>query len=87
MAGRKQNVGRRDRIVRAVLTPIALVGAVWLYLSMAGGLLTLAAVGGLLVVALILGGGAVTGTCGVYTALGIDTCRCEPKYAGGDTWG
>lgn len=87
MTGRKQNVGRRDRIVRAVLTPIAIMTALWIYLSMAGGLLTLAAVGGSLFVALILGGGALTGTCGVYAALGIDTCGCEPEYAGGNTWG
>jgi len=43
---------------------------------------------GLGLVALILGSGALTGTCGVYAALGINTCRqCAAEYAGGNTWG
>lgn len=88
MAGRTQNVGRRDRIVRTVLTPLALVAALWLYLSSPFGLLTIGFIGGLLVLAFILGGGALTGTCGVYAALGIDTCgSCEVEYTSGDLWG
>jgi hypothetical protein len=87
MAGRKQNVGRRDRIARGVLAPIAAAVALWLYYSMPREPLTLAVTGGLAVLVLILGAGAVTGTCGVYAALGIDTCRCEDEYAGGGTWG
>jgi len=85
MSGRKLNVGRRDRIVRAVLTPIALVGAVWLYVP--SGSLGIAAIAGLVVLAFILGASAITGTCGIYSVLGIDTCGCEDEYAGGNTWG
>jgi len=87
MSGRKTNVGRGDRIVRALLTPVTLGAIVWLYTSVPQSLLTLAAMGALGFVALVLGSGALTGTCGVYAALGIDTCRCEPEYAGGNTWG
>ena len=87
MSGRKLNVGRRDRIVRALLTPVALGAIVWLYTSVPQSSLTLAAMGALGFIALILGSGALTGTCGVYAALGIDTCSCEAEYAGGNTWG
>ncbi|TQQ82675.1 DUF2892 domain-containing protein [Halonotius terrestris] len=87
MSGRKTNVGRRDRIVRALLTPIALGAIVWLYTSVPQTLATLAAMGGLGLVAIVLGTGALTGTCGVYAALGFDTCSCVDEYAGGDTWG
>jgi len=87
MSGRKPNVGRRDRIVRALLTPIALGAIAWLYTSFPQSSLTLAAMGGLGLVAMILGVGALTGTCGVYAALGIDTCSCEADYAAGSVWG
>ena len=87
MAGRKLNVGRRDRIARAILTPVVLVGVFWLYNSAHRDPLTLAGIGVLAMVALILGAGALTGTCGVYAALGIDTCHCEDEYSGGNTWG
>jgi len=88
MSGRKTNVGRRDRIARALLTPVALGAIAWLYTSVPQSSLTLAAMGRLGLVALILGSGALTGTCGVYAALGINTCRqCAAEYAGGNTWG
>jgi len=87
MAGRKTNVGRRDRLARAALTPVAVALAAWIFYSVPRGPLTLAAVGGLGLLAFVLGTGAITGTCGVYAALGIDTCRCEADYAGGNIWG
>lgn len=87
MAGRDQNVGRRDRIVRAAATPVVVAIAAWLYTTGPREPFTLTAVGGLAVLAFVLGTGAVTGTCGVYAVLGIDTCRCESEYAGGNTWG
>lgn len=87
MSGRKPNVGRRDRIVRSLLTPVALGAIVWLYTSVPQSSLTVAAMGGLGLVTIVLGIGALTGTCGVYAALGIDTCSCEADYAGGNTWG
>lgn len=87
MSGRKPNVGRRDRMVRAMLTPMSLGVIVWLYTSVPRSSLTLAAMGGLGLIALVLGTGALTGTCGVYAALGIDTCRCQGEYAGGNVWG
>lgn len=86
MAGRKRNVGRNDRIVRAALTPIAVIAAFYLY-TVSGGPLAVALVGALGVLAFVLGTGAITGTCGVYAALGLDTCSCEDEYVGGDTWG
>ena len=87
MTGRKRNVGRRDRIARAVLTPIAVAAAVWIYYSVPHEPLTLGVMAGLAVLTLVLGAGAVTGTCGVYAAIGLDTCACEGEYAGGNTWG
>jgi len=87
MAGRQQNVGRRDRIARALLTPVGIATILWLYYSVPRGPATLAAMAGVLIVVLVLGVGAITGTCGVYAAFGIDTCSCESEYAGGNTWG
>jgi len=87
MTGRKTNVGRRDRIARAVLTPVPLGIMFYLYFMIPHEPLTLAAMAVFGLLALILGSGAVTGTCGVYAALGIDTCKCEGEYAGGNTWG
>lgn len=87
MSGRKPNVGRRDRIVRALLTPFALGAIVWLYTSVPQSSQTLAVMGGLGLVVMIFAISALTGTCGIYAALGIDTCRCEGEYAGGNTWG
>mgnify|MGYP000229245510 CR=1 FL=1 len=88
MSGRKTNVGRRDRIARVLLTPIALGAILWLYTSVPQSSTTLAAMGGLGLLVFIFVTSALTGTCGIYAALGIDTCRqCEAEYAGGDTWG
>lgn len=87
MTGRKPNVGRRDRIARGILTPVVFGVVGWLYLSVPHEPLALAAMGALLILALILISGAITGTCGVYALLGVDTCSCEPEYAGGNKWG
>jgi len=87
VTGRTQNVGRHDRIARGILTPVVLAVAVWLYYLAPGEPFALAIIGGLLVIALVLVSGAVTGTCGVYAALGFDTCSCEPEFAGGNRWG
>lgn len=90
MSGRESNVGRRDRIARGVLTPVALGIAGWLYLSVPRDAVTLAAIGAFGVLAFIFVTGALTGTCGVYAALGIDTCsddECEADYEGGSVWG
>lgn len=87
MTGRAQNVGRRDRIARGILTPVTIGVVVWLYYSVPHEPGTLALMGGLVILALILGSGAITGTCGVYAALGLDTCSCEPEYAAGNKWG
>jgi hypothetical protein len=66
--GDKQNVGGRDRLVRALLTVVLTVTAIrWLRSGKRGrGLL--AAVG-----ALNFGFNTTTGYCGVNDALGIDT--------------
>jgi len=87
VTGRTQNVGRRDRIARGLLTPVVIGAAVWLYYSVPTETATLAAIGVLALLAIVLGSGAITGTCGVYAALGVDTCSCEPEYAGGNRWG
>lgn len=87
MTGRKTNVGPRDRKARAILTPVTVVIALWVFYSLPREPFTLAVAGGLGVLAFILGTGAITGTCGVYAAFGIDTCSCEADYAGGNIWG
>lgn len=87
MSGRQPNVGRRDRIVRALLTPITVGTAVWLYASVPTEPLSLAAIAVLSVLAFIFSVSALTGTCGIYAALGIDTCQCGADYGGGSMWG
>ena len=87
MSGRKPNVGRRDRIARGVLTPVVLGIAGWLYVSLPRDTVTLAAIGALGVLAFIFVTSALTGTCGIYAALGIDTCKCEADYEAGSVWG
>lgn len=84
--GDKQNVGGRDRLVRALLTVVLTVTAVrWLRSGKrVRGLL--AAVG-----ALNFGFNATTGYCGVNEKLGIDTSSGETAgpdlEAAGDTGG
>jgi len=88
MSGRKTNVGRRDRIVRTLLTPVALGAIAWLYTSVPQSTTTLAAMGGLGLLVFIFVTSALTGTCGIYAALGINTCRqCQADYVGGNIWG
>jgi len=81
----KQNVGGRDRLVRALLTVVLTVTAIrWLRSGKRGrGLL--AAVG-----ALGFGFNATTGYCGMNEKLGIDTSSSESTPdldAVGDTGG
>jgi len=87
MSGRKQNVGRRDRIARALLTPLSIGAMIWFYTSAQGGTASLVAAAAFGLLSLTLLTSALTGTCGIYASLGIDTCNCEPEYAGGDVWG
>jgi hypothetical protein len=88
MADRERNVGRLDRIVRAVLGTVGLGLMAWLYLrypldpAIVGGLVVL---GAFELVTLV---GAITGTCGVYAAIGLDTCKCasdSPAVSWGNT--
>ncbi|MCL9812624.1 YgaP family membrane protein [Natranaeroarchaeum aerophilus] len=73
------NVGSMDRQVRTG------VGAITGLLSIAilGGVLalpeTLAAVLG--IVAIVMLGTAATGTCGLYSVLGVDTCSLDSDAA------
>jgi hypothetical protein len=61
------NEGTLDRIIRAVLGVAALVGALAIGISTAGGV-ALLVVGGILVVT------AAVGFCPLYRVLGISTC-------------
>ena len=72
----RQNVGSLDRTVRIAVGAVA--GLV--SLTVLGGLVDLPAVVSpvLGVVALAMLGTAVTGTCGLYAVLGVDTCSVEP---------
>ncbi len=66
----KRNVGKVDRIVRAVLGVVAIVlGAV------AGGAGLI--IGGVVGVALL--GTALTGRCMAYVPFGINTCSLEER--------
>lgn len=72
-----QNVGATDRQLRTALGAIFGVGS----------LATLAGVGSLPtvlspvlgVLALIMLGTAATGTCGLYSVLGVSTCSVKPE--------
>ncbi|ERG92167.1 MAG: protein of unknown function (DUF2892) [Haloquadratum walsbyi J07HQW1] len=87
MAGRRQNVGPTDRIIRAFFIPFVAGAAVWLFYSLPREPTVLAGIGILGVLAFILGLSAVLGTCGIYSVLDVNTCKCEPEYGGGDRWG
>jgi len=88
MAERKNNVGRTDRIIRALLTPIVFASAVWVYYSLPPEPLTWALIGLFGFLTLAFGVGAINGTCGLYAPFGINTCKdCEADYEGGDSWG
>ena len=76
MADRKQNVGRVDRIVRAILGTVAVVAMGWVFVTMPLGPVIVALQVVLGAFVLVTLAGALTGTCGVYAALGIDTCNC-----------
>ena len=64
----KKNVGTVDAIIRFI---IAVVVTALIYLKIITG--TLAIVSGIVAVALLITG--VLGWCGLYTLLGIRTCR------------
>jgi hypothetical protein len=77
MSDREQNVGRIDRIVRAILGTVGIALMAWLYLTAplnTGSIAAMIVLAGFEIIFLV---GAVTGTCGVYAAFGIDTCKCE----------
>jgi amino acid transporter len=68
----EQNVGEADKLVRIGLGAVLGIAA----LAVLGGSLQLPAVASpiLGVISLVLLGTAVTGTCGLYAVLGVDTC-------------
>ncbi|QSG11708.1 DUF2892 family [Halapricum desulfuricans] len=68
----EQNVGSLDKNVRIVVGAIAGIVS----LAVLGGQLDLPAVASpvLGIVAIMMLGTAATGTCGLYSVLGIDTC-------------
>ena len=63
-----RNESTLDRIVRAGLAVVAVVGALLAGVSSAVGI-------GALVVGAVLAGTAATGFCPLYRLLGISTCR------------
>jgi hypothetical protein len=71
-----QNVGSTDKIVRTALG--ALLGIV--SLATLAGAVPLPPLAALLlgVASLILLGTAATGTCAIYSLLGVDTCPATP---------
>ena len=72
----EKNVGSNDKVVRIVVGAVAGV----LSLAVLGGQVGLPTVASpmLGVVALAMLGTAVTGTCGLYSLLGVDTCSVDP---------
>ncbi len=68
----EQNVGETDKLVRIALGAVSGIVS----LAILGGVLALSGVIALVlgVVALVLLGTALTGTCGLYSVLGVDTC-------------
>ncbi|QSG06576.1 YgaP family membrane protein [Halapricum desulfuricans] len=68
----EQNVGSLDKNVRIVVGAVAGIVS----LAVLGGQLDLPAVASpvLGIVSLMMLGTAATGTCGLYSLLGIDTC-------------
>lgn len=73
----EQNVGTTDRRVRTAVG--AVLGIV--SLGILGGAVALPSVLSLVLglLALVLLGTAATGTCGLYSALGVDTCPVDSR--------
>lgn len=71
------NVGATDRQVRTAIGAIAGTAS----LAALAGLVSLPSVAALVlgIVAIVMLGTAVTGFCGLYAALGVDTCSVDPK--------
>jgi hypothetical protein len=63
----KANIGKMDRFVRVIVSVPFLV-----YGIMEGSIIPL-------VVGIVILGTAVLGFCGLYTLLGIDTCKNKDK--------
>ena len=63
----KANIGKMDRFVRVIISVPFLV-----YGIMEGSIIPL-------VVGIVILGTAVLGFCGLYTLLGIDTCKNKDK--------
>ena len=68
----EQNVGKTDQLVRIALGAGAGAGSLAILAGAISASSALALVLG--IVAIMLLGTAVTGTCGLYSALGISTC-------------
>ena len=71
-----QNVGVTDKRVRTALG--AVLGTV--SLATLAGVLSLPGIAALVtgVAAIVMLGTAATGTCGLYSLLGVDTCSVSP---------
>ena len=71
-----QNVGATDKRVRTALG--AVLGTV--SLATLAGVLSLPGIAALVtgVAAIVMLGTAATGTCGLYSLLGVDTCSVSP---------
>jgi hypothetical protein len=74
-----QNVGAMDRQVRTAIGALAGIGS----LAVLGNVVSLPSVLSpfLGVLALIMLGTAATGTCGLYSVLGVDTCPMDAESA------
>jgi hypothetical protein len=88
MADRDRNVGRLDRMVRGVLGTVGVGVMAWVYLTYPLDPAVVGALVALSVFELVTIVGAITGTCGVYAAIGLDTCKCasdSPAVSWGNT--
>jgi hypothetical protein len=87
MGDRDRNVGRLDRIVRVPVGGIAVLGIIWVYrtyplhLGVVASLLLLGVVASIMLIS------ATTGTCGIYGAVGIDTCQDCIDESPDEAWG
>jgi len=71
----EQNVGRSDSIVRIALGAVAGLLSLGILGGMAPGPMVLSPILG--VVAIVLLATGVTGRCGVYSLIGVDTCEAR----------
>ncbi len=71
-----QNVGQTDKLVRIGAGAVAGLVSLGLLANLVSGPAWLSPVLGLAAIALL--GTAFTGYCGLYAALGINTCSVDP---------